>query len=1424
MRRSRRVKPPERESREASNQACDEEEGGEEVAIGSLSGGADATLTTTQTSLESLSSGIMATSSGSPSGGSAAAASTTKKPHTHSSAEKKKKIQDRAGTTPTKPSLANDTTSSPPDLLGLSMTMSSTLPATLQYHSNDDSDSSFPGYYDVTDTYDDENLKPIINGILFHDYDDYNSSDSEIDLIAKEAMDRYIAYRDSLSQSQRLQQLMSSHFVPTSRVGNTARLKPSDNADSVPPIQATTAVKIDDIVLTESMEGITNDPPQPLAMNGNMSKEESATDDHDDDSLPDDGNDEVVESNDHESCQTLSRLNPLRPMTRSYVDDDDDIRQDVKGPKKEDEYQAANAIDPSESQSQHSTQQDIVDKQRMDVSSSSSPPDVDSTSGTDRDEVDVVDNIDYFVPDPVVANNGSRKIHEERRKQAALGLAAAAITQRGNLSSHKPTPIPEPEVDSDDGSSSATERSIGHESIQTPQQQTTEKEKRFSLYREHGIYYRSSEDLSGSHLGHESFTTNSTISPVPRKPRPSIYDENKGPTWRKWIGSLFYSTSRLPQPKSDSEKAPTNSEKAATKDNDTHKTLIKTDDGETYDLEDDDEKKKFAKIIASTALFKKEDLSHVDEIKKADLHPSEEPKWNVNLKSIPAMDGSSDEEAIHDPLATAAATMARKRKERAGSIDSADIDRIIVGNDFSDEEESIQNPLAAAAAAIAQKRKERAGSIDSADIDKIIEGRISRQNSEEKSDSRINPLAAQAAALAAKKGKAPMTADDYDKLYRKTPSEKKEPELMVKLRSVKREDPMKKDGRFVDKGTVSKQGRELYPVSREGPKSEKKRSGTRKARIDRSASKIPDERGSRGISRSIGDIENQQDSVSSASSLFEDTAAVDKSSAGIRRCFVFGILILLISAAIALPLYFFVFDDSDSSNSESAADTAGGITPPTNTSPTISPTFPVRVPTSPPSIGLDTPFSRPTVTPTLAPTQPIMTPAPLPPPTPIPTVSPTKAPTDAPSASPVTNTPTTMTPTVSTPIPTIGVDPKIALRGLLVSLWPPLSRSFDLLEDGSPTAASRALTWLAQDANLTSYSDTKKIQRFTLVLFFYSTGGDDWVHSEEWLTLSDECTWYTSSTFRDSCDASGNLVNLELEDEGLSGVLPPELALLSNSLERLELERSIEALPAIKGMVPWELGLLTKLEYLSLSNHDIAGTLASEIGQLARLSVMDLSNNAITGAIPAELGNLQLLNNLYLGSNRLSNTIPVQLGNIPSLVNLDLHGNQLSSTIPSTLIQRLSYLQGGIDLSDNRLTGAIPSTIGQLTGLRATLDMSFNQLSSSIPVQVGRLVLLRRLLLNNNFLTGPIPLSLANMESLTQLDLSSNDLVGSVPPFVCNALVTERVSNDARPAMFTSDCINEVDCPCCQFCCEDGIGCKCQFAGTDQEFLCFNPE
>ncbi len=88
-----------------------------------------------------------------------------------------------------------------------------------------------------------------------------------------------------------------------------------------------------------------------------------------------------------------------------------------------------------------------------------------------------------------------------------------------------------------------------------------------------------------------------------------------------------------------------------------------------------------------------------------------------------------------------------------------------------------------------------------------------------------------------------------------------------------------------------------------------------------------------------------------------------------------------------------------------------------------------------------------------------------------------------------------------------------------------------------------------------------------------------------------------------------------------------------------------------------------------------------------------------------------------------------------------------------------------IRLYDNNLAGALPTSIGTLTGLRL-IDMGVNQLSGELPESMGDMAALESLNLIVNQLTGSLPATFSNLTELQDLTIYRNELSGPFPEVV----------------------------------------------------------
>ena len=278
---------------------------------------------------------------------------------------------------------------------------------------------------------------------------------------------------------------------------------------------------------------------------------------------------------------------------------------------------------------------------------------------------------------------------------------------------------------------------------------------------------------------------------------------------------------------------------------------------------------------------------------------------------------------------------------------------------------------------------------------------------------------------------------------------------------------------------------------------------------------------------------------------------------------------------------------------------------------------------------------------------------------------------------------------------------------------------------------------------------TSEVDRAALVALYNATDGQNWRTNRNWLSDASIKRWHGVTTDRNS-----RVTRLELNGNGLRGVMPAELGDLSE-LQSLWFQGNW-----ITGRIPTELGNLSKLEELTLSGNDLSGRIPASLGSLSKLERLTLSGNDLSGSIPAELGGLSKLRLLHLGGNQLTGAIPQEVGSLSNLRVMDVGDNQLTGTIPAEL-GNLSRL-AGLDAGGNRLTGSIPEELGSLSNLRA-LYLYGNQLSGEIPAKLGDLSNLEGLELQLNQLSGEIPGKLGNLSNLRVLTLHSNQLSGEIP-------------------------------------------------------------
>ena len=185
-----------------------------------------------------------------------------------------------------------------------------------------------------------------------------------------------------------------------------------------------------------------------------------------------------------------------------------------------------------------------------------------------------------------------------------------------------------------------------------------------------------------------------------------------------------------------------------------------------------------------------------------------------------------------------------------------------------------------------------------------------------------------------------------------------------------------------------------------------------------------------------------------------------------------------------------------------------------------------------------------------------------------------------------------------------------------------------------------------------------------------------------------------------------NLIELDISSNNLSGIVKFELFTKFQNISYLAFSHNSLSLSINKNFNH----TFPKLAILELASCNI-----TEFPNFFNTSftVLDLSNNRIYGRIPEyKFGNGEYLISLNLSYNFLSSIERLPWENLRYL---DHRANLLQGQLPI-----LPSLVGVFLISNNRLTGEIPSTICNVSNLQI-LDISYNNLSGMIPRCLGNL-------------------------------------------------------------------------------------------------------
>eukprot|EP00537_Pseudo-nitzschia_pungens_P010249 CAMPEP_0172388326 /NCGR_PEP_ID=MMETSP1061-20121228/5454_1 /TAXON_ID=37318 /ORGANISM="Pseudo-nitzschia pungens, Strain cf. pungens" /LENGTH=547 /DNA_ID=CAMNT_0013118197 /DNA_START=24 /DNA_END=1667 /DNA_ORIENTATION=+ len=349
------------------------------------------------------------------------------------------------------------------------------------------------------------------------------------------------------------------------------------------------------------------------------------------------------------------------------------------------------------------------------------------------------------------------------------------------------------------------------------------------------------------------------------------------------------------------------------------------------------------------------------------------------------------------------------------------------------------------------------------------------------------------------------------------------------------------------------------------------------------------------------------------------------------------------------------------------------------------------------------------------------------------------------------------------------------------------------------------------------------LQRYALMVLFFETNGELW-SEQPWTEMvgTEECKFGGVE-----CGLEGHVEVLDLGFRKLRGRLPREVGMLSKLTSMNVMGNNLE------GTIPsFIYHKLTNLASLILSKNEFYSTISPDIAKLTNLKALHLTELQLTGQLPADaMKSMSTLEHiLFADSTKLSGPILEFSAHWPNLTVLDLYQSSFTGTIPATIGTNTKL--EAIWLRDTEMdTSVLPTEFGLLSNLEQLFInakvpeggriptelgncpqlrwLHLDGYGGRIPTELGRLTRMEGLSLSRGTVTGTIPSEIGLMTSLMSLYVTGNQLVGTLPSEIGNL----REMQDLRlnrnsfsgtiptglcqgpPKQIQRDC--GVDCECC---------------------------
>ncbi|XP_042756125.1 receptor-like protein 13 isoform X2 [Lactuca sativa] len=223
------------------------------------------------------------------------------------------------------------------------------------------------------------------------------------------------------------------------------------------------------------------------------------------------------------------------------------------------------------------------------------------------------------------------------------------------------------------------------------------------------------------------------------------------------------------------------------------------------------------------------------------------------------------------------------------------------------------------------------------------------------------------------------------------------------------------------------------------------------------------------------------------------------------------------------------------------------------------------------------------------------------------------------------------------------------------------------------------------------------------------------------------------------------------------GRVIPGFLLHQHKLRELDMSHN-----SLEGQFPnWLIKNNMNLEVLILRNNLFGG---KPLYRNANMKWLDMSGNSMIGTIPENIPNFfPNISNLNFSMNALTGVIPSSIGKFSKLLALDLSDNKLSGEVPSGLFTKISTLMI-LKLSRNKLHGEVLS-VNLSWGILNSVYLDSNHFTGKFGNKSSKenFDSLTSLDISNNLFTGMIPDWISNMSRLTELVVRNNSFEGRFP-------------------------------------------------------------